>query len=232
MSSLRFASCVWRGSCSRIRWPTLLLHPGRGRAELGPKHDHRIVYPSLRTRRPAELADEEAVVGLADSSVPVHVGERAVRSGDCPLDAKSDLRSGLLREPSRLPRCYERCPAARGLADPELEAGGRSGSASVSVVETTDLPPPKRLLRIRFLAPPARLEAATHGLGSCSRGPETPPGGPRGHPAWQSLAKRVLAGPRRSYKRSHGPICGRPTPRAVRNPGTVTLARDLKSPEA
>jgi hypothetical protein len=47
--------------------------------------------------------------------------------------------AGVLREPSRLPRCSERCPTARGLADPELEAGGRSGGASISVVETTDL---------------------------------------------------------------------------------------------
>ena len=63
----------------------------------------------------------------------------------------------------------------------------------------------KQLLSLRFLAPPGGLEPPTHGLGSCSRAPEEAPGGPRGHPAWQSLAKRVLAGPRRSYKRSHGP---------------------------
>jgi hypothetical protein len=59
------------------------------------------------------------------------------------------------------------------------------------------------LPHIHFLAPPGGLEPPAYGLGNCSRGHEDAPGGPRGHPGWQSLAKRVLAGPRRSYKRSH-----------------------------
>ena len=53
------------------------------------------------------------------------------------------------------------------------------------------------------LAPPARLERATYGLGSCAGSRERAPGGPRGHSGWQSLAKRVLAGPRRSHRRSY-----------------------------
>ena len=55
-----------------------------------------------------------------------------------------------------------------------------------------------------FLAPPAGLEPATHGLGNCSAAREDAPGDPRGRPAWQSLAKRVPTGPPRSYRRSHG----------------------------
>ena len=53
------------------------------------------------------------------------------------------------------------------------------------------------------LAPPAGLEPATHGLGNCTGGPVGAPGGPRGRPPWQTLAKRVLAGPRRSCTRSY-----------------------------
>ncbi len=56
---------------------------------------------------------------------------------------------------------------------------------------------------LKTLAPPGGLEPPAYGLGNCSRGHEDAPGGPRGHPGWQSFAKRVLAGPRRSYKRSH-----------------------------
>ncbi len=44
-------------------------------------------------------------------------------ASDWPLDGKADLRSDVLREPSRLLRCSERCPAARGLADPEARSG-------------------------------------------------------------------------------------------------------------
>ena len=60
----------------------------------------------------------------------------------------------------------------------------------------------------RFLAPPAGLEPATHGLGNCSGGREDASGGPRAHLAWQSLAKCVPAGPRRSHRGSHtaGPV--------------------------
>jgi hypothetical protein len=45
-------------------------------------------------------------------------------------------------------------------------------------------------------------EPPTHGLGSCARGPEEASRSPRAISAWQSLAKRVLAGPRRSSPRS------------------------------
>ena len=43
-------------------------------------------------------------------------------ANDCPMDGKPGLRSGVLREPSRLPCCSERCPTARGLADPEARS--------------------------------------------------------------------------------------------------------------
>jgi hypothetical protein len=72
-------------------------------------------------------------------------------------------------------------------------------------------PRPKHLPRMRFLAPPPGEQAqlaskpGTHGLGSWPRGPETPLDASRRPPAWQSLAKRVLAGPRRSCKRSYRP---------------------------
>jgi hypothetical protein len=38
-------------------------------------------------------------------------------ANDWPIDEKLRLRCGVLREPSRLPCCSERCPAARRLAD-------------------------------------------------------------------------------------------------------------------
>ena len=88
----------------------------------------------------------------------------------------------------------------------------------------------------KTLAPPGGLEPPAYGLGNCCRGPVGAPGGPRGRPTWQSLAKRVLAGPRGSSRRSSRAsvlrrwcmnrrleVIRRPSPRDVRG-GWATIS--------
>jgi hypothetical protein len=71
----------------------------------------------LRQRGPAKL--ERAPRAEPPAAVKKVISVRSQARGlanDRPIARKPGLRCGVLREPSRLPRCSERCPTARGLA--------------------------------------------------------------------------------------------------------------------